>query len=245
MLQRWAVWGLAQTGMPDAVPVLAEVASSSPDPDVTQQALQGLARLSHMVRADEGARLSVLRAANAAESRFGARQEIRNLASLLREGLAYLPDYVAILEDCARGDDAAATHNALCWTGDRMLGGVQDSMVRERAMEAVARLVDSETAALRLRALWYLGCIADPFTAGLMAETARTHPDRATRLLAVWALWRTDRKLFEETFQPMPAHLLTVTPSNWREVRDRAAALGEPDLEIQRLIADLWREDGP
>jgi HEAT repeat protein len=244
-LRRWAVWGLGRTDAPSAVPVLIEVAGAARDPSVARQALQGLARVSGMVVDDPEARRAVLGVVNAAECRFRGQESVCALAGLLRKDLASLADFAAVLEKSVEAGGGPAAYNALCWTGDLLLESPDAAGPgHKEALAALTGLLRSDTPALRTRALWYLGRIADAGTAPELARTAGDHPDRATRLLAVWALWRSDRPLFEQTFTPMPADLLHVTPANWREARDRAAELGEPDLEIQRLIADLLREDG-
>jgi HEAT repeat protein len=241
--RRWGVWALGETDAPEAVPVLAELASSARDEAVLQQALQGLARLSGVVAGSAESRHDALAAVNAVECRFGEAEQICALAALLREDLANLDDFAAILTESAERGDTADACNALDWTGDLLLARPDaEPAARRHALEVVTSLLDGENAPLRLRALWNLGRVADPAAAPQLVEAARSHPDRATRLLAVWALRRADRSLFEQTFDAMPPELLSVTPGNWREARDRAAQLGEADLEIQRLIADLLRE---
>ncbi len=240
-----AIWLLGRTDDPDAVGPLAGLVTGGAGLEPTLRALEGLALLTHHGADSVEHRQAILRAANVAETRFPESDIVRHYAALLRTGLAQPQDYVVVLREALVADDVRGAHNALGWLGRHLIDGPEGSRaVRAEAVDELAVLTSHPDPALRLRALWFLGRIRERSTAIALLSLARYAPDRPTRLMSLWALSRTDPRMFRDEFPPMPADLLDVTPANWKLAHEYAMRLGEPDLEIQRFIADVQAGEG-
>jgi HEAT repeat protein len=240
-IRTWAVWALGETGLAEAVPPLVEALSDRPGLRVCQYALEALVKLMPQVAADPQLRLQTLLGINSAEARFSDSSEVLGLAGLLRENLGNLRDFAAVLRNALDGGDVRETYNALNWAGALALDQAAEADPREMAnvTSALADVARHPERALRLKAIWFLGMIGRPSEASLLLGIAKEDGDRSARLLAVWALGRADRRMLARAFRPMPAELLAGDPARWKEAHEMAAASGEPDLEVQRLIADL------
>jgi hypothetical protein len=245
-VRRWATWALGLTDDPVAADYLLQAIRFCGDPPAAQQVLESLNGFTAVLKTNTDTRLLAVHRINAAESRHGRSQAVRRYAQAFRTELVDFDVALHLLRERGLAGDPSALHEAVGALGRFLLRdrGTDDAGLRAEAIDELTALLAHDHPAVRLRALWFLGRLADGRAAPALLTAARTSDDRATRLMALWALERTDPVLLRKEFTPLPDDALAPTPETWRDAQRAAAESGEPDLEIQRFISRAVRGEG-
>jgi len=246
-IRRWAVWALGDVDSPAAIGPLNAAIRSTTDRETTCRALEALAKLAEDVHGSSERTLDTLRSVNVAQGRFPDCGPICRLIGLLYPTLMTPDSLMTLVGERVAAKETVNLFVLVNWMGQYVTEceGDPENEGAARAVELLGKLAGYEPCApVRYRSLWFLGRFADDGRRQDLYEAAKRGPDRLTKLLALWALARTDRRMLESEFRAMPPAAFPVKPGNWREAVGAARGLGEDDLEIQRCICNLLREGG-
>lgn len=247
-LRRRAIWALGRTSMSAAVPPVTEALEQAQEEKTAYWACTALAKLSpNFQDLAPAERREIFDAVNAAQARFAASGRIREMTALLlsRAGAGDLFDILKKAVNKRPDGWRQRAFAALCRLGDRIVENpeVVGNDVKRQAIAQMCDLTESNSAMLQYKSIWYLGRIASEKAADTLRTKMLHAEDARTRLLASWALWRTDPERFEKEADPVASTAIPPEPETWRKVRKEARELGERNLQIHRLWNDLLREE--
>lgn len=243
-VRRWAVWGLGETGRPAAIPQLNSALRQEANEQTASWGLEALVKLAIPIQLNPDATRDTMRTINDLQARFPNSESICHLSTLLFTELRSLTVLIELLKESRDKGEDTRTFNLVRWIGDLMIEQSQqlDRTLYAQAVEELKLLASYPCKPVRYRALWYLGRVRDARAWDTLIETCRSKDDPATRLLAYWAASRVNRKRFKSTFRKMSEALLQHNAQVWLRATATARALKEPDLELQRFIADVHRQ---
>jgi len=201
-------------------------------------ALTGMARFSVLLKGDDALETKVLDTVLDVGTRFPS---LHDTCGCMLQSLVTADALLDILrESCAAGNGEKA-FQVVRLLGRLLLEHRRDVAEAEysAAVEELGKLIGNGKVerAVRLRALWLLGRLCDAAVAESLATVGKEDEDAMVRLMALWALRRcSPRKL--GTIGSLPASTFPVDAATWSVAHQQAAALGEPDLEVQRFLSE-------